>query len=219
MAVTGARCLVTVAGRAVPLDAPVAVRPGDEVRVGPATEGLRSYVGVRGGIAVAPVLGSRSTCTLSGLGPPPLRAGDVLPVGRATGVVGAPAPPPRWDATLPVVLGPRALTAAGYATLLGTEWTVTERSDRTGLRLSGPPLERASEEEPLSEGLVAGAVQVPPDGSPVLFLTQHPTTGGYPVVAVVTDLTAAAQAAPGTVLRFSRRSPSPPYAASSPGRP
>lgn len=205
VAVTGARCLVTVRDQQVPLDSPVAVRPGDEVSVGPATRGLRAYVAVRGGFDVAPVLGSRSTCTLSGLGPPPLRPGDRLPVGRlVAGAVGDPVPWVLPGGVLRVVLGPRedALTPAGLATLLSATWTVTEQSDRTGLRLAGPALERAPGAEPLSEGLVAGSVQVPHDGLPVLFLGQHPTTGGYPVVAVVTDLAPAAQLRPGDRLRL-----------------
>jgi biotin-dependent carboxylase-like uncharacterized protein len=209
VAVTGARCLLTVGGVEVPLDTPVAVRPGDEVHVGPATRGLRSYLAVRGGLDVAPVLGSRSTCTLSSLGPLPLRPGDVLPVGRlVAAAVADPVPSvlPADEVVLQVRLGPRdaALSSAGLATLLGATWTVSERSDRTGLRLTGPVLERVPGGEPLSEGLVAGSVQVPPDGAPVLFLRQHPTTGGYPVVAVVADVSPAAQLRPGDRLRLQR---------------
>jgi biotin-dependent carboxylase-like uncharacterized protein len=180
---------------------------GAVLDVGPVPTGLRSYVAVRGGIDVAPVLGSRSTCTLSGLGPLPLRQGDRLAVGRQ--VAGEPKqvdPPARGAGPLQVLLGPRedALTADGLRALLEQDWTVTPDSDRTGLRLDGPALERADSAELLSEGVVAGALQVPPDGRPVLFLANHPTTGGYPVVAVVrrADLGRAAQAAAGERLRF-----------------
>jgi len=185
------------------------VPAGTVVDVGPLAR-LRGYLAVRGGLDVELVLGSRSTCTLSGLGPPPLREGDRLGIGRE--VAGEPADPDAAGQGLsepdPVrlLLGPReeALTAAGLHALLRQPWTVTPASDRTALRLDGPPLERAGTGELPSEGLVVGAVQVPPDGRPVLFLANHPTTGGYPVVAVVVraDLARAAQAAPGDVLRF-----------------
>ncbi len=137
--------------------------PGRRGRVGPATDGLRSYLAVRGGIDVPPVLGSRSTCTLSGLGPPPLRAGDRLPLGRAAGVVASPARR-RGGRDLRVVLGP-APDPGRLATLLGT--VDRDRAVRPHRAPPGrPELERATDEEPLSEGLVAGAVQVPPDGRP-----------------------------------------------------
>jgi biotin-dependent carboxylase-like uncharacterized protein len=192
---------VAVAGRAR------FVPTGTVLDVGRVRDGVRGYVAVRGGLDVPPVLGSRSTCTLSGLGPPPLRAGDRLAVGHD--VAGEPrdaAAPVRAHGPLRVLLGPRedALTGTGLRALLTQEWTVAPASDRTGLRLDGRPLERAGAAELPSEGVVTGAVQVPPDGRPVLFLANHPTTGGYPVVAVVcrADLGRAAQAAPGDRLSF-----------------
>jgi biotin-dependent carboxylase-like uncharacterized protein len=183
------------------------VPAGTVLDVGSVQPGVRGYLAVRGGIDVAPVLGSRSTCTLSGLGPAPLSAGDRLPVGRA--VAGEPrdvdAGPAR-SGPLRLLLGPRddALTAAGLQALLDQEWTVTPASDRTGLRLDSAPLQRVESGELPSEGVVVGSLQVPPDGRPVLFLANHPTTGGYPVVAVVVraDLARAAQAAAGSRLRF-----------------
>lgn len=189
-------------------DAARFVPAGGVVDVGPVRRGLRSYVAVRGGVDVDPVLGSRSTCTLSGLGPPPLREGDRLRVGRLTrgepGAVVVPELPA--EPVLRLLPGPRddALTPAGWRALTGTAWTVSPDSDRTGVRLQGPALERSTAGELASEGVVVGAVQVPPDGRPVVFLANHPTTGGYPVVGVVhtDDLWTAAQAAPGTVLRF-----------------
>ena len=185
------------------------VPAGTVLDVGPVPRGLRGYLAVRGGLDVPPVLGSRSTCTLSGLGPPPLRAGDRLPLGRQ--VAGEPravaAPELPAEPVLRVLPGPRddALTATGWAQLTGTAWEVSDRSDRTGVRLDGPPVERAARPEPLSEGVVPGAVQVPPDGRPVVFLPGCPTTGGYPVVGVVRedDLWLVAQAAPGARLRLS----------------
>ena len=107
---------------------------------------------------------------------------------------------------LDVLPGPRRdwLTPDAWTTLISEEWAVTADSNRVGLRLSGPALERARSDELPSEGLVPGAVQVPPDGAPVLFLVDHPVTGGYPVLAVVrsADLPAAAQLRPGDVVRF-----------------
>lgn len=190
------------------------VPAGAVLDVGPVRSGLRAYVAVRGGVDVPAVLGSRSTCTLSGLGPPPLNAGDRLGVGVGADVAGEPrdlpSPAPRAG-PLRLLPGPRdhALTDDGLKALLDVAWTVGTASDRTGLRLEGPALRRAGDDELPSEGVVAGSVQVPPEGRPVLFLANHPTTGGYPVVAVVVraDLGRAAQLAPGDVLRFSLRTP------------
>ena len=190
-------------------DAARFVTAGTVLDVGPVPRGLRGYVAVRGGVDTGVVLGSRSTCTLSGLGPPPLQAGDRLAVGHDVRGEPRPVPVPVLPAepVLRLLRGPRdeALTDAGWERLLGTAWTVSTASDRSGVRLEGPALDRAVRGELLSEGVVPGAVQVPPDGRPVLFLANCPTTGGYPVVAVVrdADLWLAAQAAPGTPLRFS----------------
>ncbi|MGW2171799.1 5-oxoprolinase subunit C family protein [Streptomyces sp. NPDC005047] len=208
--VGGAPCPVTVDGRPAAWGAPVRVPAGAVLDVGAAARGVRSYVAVAGGIAVDAVLGSRSTDLLSGLGPLPLRDGDVLPVGPPARVVPppmtAPWPGPPAELVLPVRLGPRAdwFSPAALRTLMSAAYRVSPHSNRIGLRTEGPPLERAATGELPSEGMVLGAVQVPPDGRPVIFLHDHPTTGGYPVVAVVAEpaLAAAAQAAAGTRVRF-----------------
>ncbi len=210
VAVTGAPAPVSVGGRPAPRDSPVTVRPGELLVLGTPVAGLRSYVAVRGGIDVPPVLGSRSTDTLSGLGPAPLAAGDRLPVGSLAGdepvVDVAPVRGPSGEPVLGVLAGPRRtwLAPDAWAALTTRPWTVSPDSDRVGLRLAGPRLRRARHDELLSEGLVPGALQVPPDGAPVLFLADHPVTGGYPVLAVVVsaDLPAAAQLRPGDTLRF-----------------
>jgi len=210
VAVSGASAPVTVDGRAAPFDAPLTLRPGQVLGLGNPAVGLRSYVAVRGGIGVPPVLGSRSTDTLSGLGPAPLRPGDVLPVGALAAdepvVDVAPVRAPSSWPVLRVLPGPRRdwLAPAAWTALTAEDWTVSPDSDRVGLRLAGPRLDRARTDELPSEGLVPGAVQVPPDGAPVLFLVDHPVTGGYPVLAVVTtdDLPAAAQLRPGDRVRF-----------------
>lgn len=210
VAVTGAPAPPAVDGRAVPLNAPVTVPGGAVLSLGRPEAGLRSYVAVRGGVDVPPVLGSRSTDTLSGLGPAPLVAGDRLPVGSLAGeepvVDVAAVGPPATDPLLSVLPGPRRswLVAAAWTALTSQPWTVTADSDRVGLRLAGPRLERARGEELPSEGLVPGALQVPPDGALVLFGADHPVTGGYPVLAVVVtaDLPAVAQLRPGDTVRF-----------------
>jgi biotin-dependent carboxylase-like uncharacterized protein len=210
VAVTGAPSPVTVDGRAAPFDAPLTLAPGQVLALGTPPVGLRGYLAVRGGVDVPPVLGSRSTDTLSGLGPARLTAGDRLAVGRLMAdepfVDVAAVRPPSSRPVLGVLPGPRRdwLVAGAWTALCSHEWTVTPDSNRVGLRLSGPTLERARADELPSEGLVPGAVQVPPDGSPVLFLADHPVTGGYPVLAVVrtADLPAAAQLRPGDVVRF-----------------
>ncbi len=212
LAVTGAPCAVSVAGRAMPLAEPFAVRRGETVVVGAAVAGLRSYVAVSGGLDVAPVLGSRSTDTLGLVGPPPLRDGDVLPVGEPTGLpagtdLGPLREPPR-PARLRVLAGPRLDWFDGGVldALTSSPYTVTADSNRVGLRLDGPVLRRTRAEELPSEGLVLGAVQVPASGQPLVFLADHPTTGGYPVVALVDprDLWQCAQLRPGEQARFSR---------------
>jgi biotin-dependent carboxylase-like uncharacterized protein len=210
VAVTGAPAPVTVGGRPAPFDAPLPLGAGAELALGLPPVGLRSYVAVRGGVDVPPVLGSRSTDTLSGLGPPRLSAGMAIPVGTLAAdepfVDVAPVRPPSSAPVLRVLPGPRRdwLEPAAWTALTGQVWTVSPDSDRVGLRLDGPALARARTDELPSEGLVPGALQVPPDGAPVLFLADHPVTGGYPVLAVVTtaDLPAAAQLRPGDRVSF-----------------
>ncbi|MFE5325004.1 biotin-dependent carboxyltransferase family protein [Embleya sp. NPDC056575] len=210
-AVVGAPCPVRVAGRPVAWGAAIRVPAGAVLEVGPATAGLRTYVALAGGVAVEPILGSRSTDLLSGLGPPPLADGDLLPLGEPTG----PTPPgadvhrrsgPPTELVLPLVLGPRQdwFTDTARNSLGAARYTVASASNRIGLRTDGPALTWARTDELPSEGMVLGAVQVPPDGRPVLFLADHPVTGGYPVIGVVPEehLSAAAQATPGTPVRF-----------------
>ncbi|GAA1910874.1 biotin-dependent carboxyltransferase family protein [Nocardioides lentus] len=217
LAVTGAPLAVTVVRdgtrRTHGVGAAVAVPDGAEVALGAPARGLRSWVGVRGGLATARPLGSASVDLLAGLGSPP-GPGSVLPVGpapeeAAPALDQVPLPaPPDGDLELRVVLGPRDdwFGPDALAALRGP-WTVDARSNRVGIRLEGPELVRRAERldaELPSEGTVAGAVQVAATGRPVLFLADHPVTGGYPVVAcvVVDDLPLAAQAAPGHRVRF-----------------
>jgi KipI family sensor histidine kinase inhibitor len=225
LAVTGARVELDIApsGRRPVQDAPFALLDGETLSLGAATSGLRAYVAVRGGIELAAELGSRSTDTMSGLGPAPLEAGSVLPVGNAGSghVVGASEPStlrvsPGETAFLRITPGPRDdwFGRAGLDRLTGQDWLSGSASDRIGVRLELPgpgsggdqpaPLERVRDGELQSEGTVAGALQVPPSGLPVLFLADHPVTGGYPVIAAVVpeDLPVAAQLPPGSTVRF-----------------
>lgn len=210
VAVTGAECEVRVDGRAVAFGEPVAVRSGQTVRVGPARTGVRSYLAVAGGVAVEPVLGSRSTDTLAGVGPAVLEAGAVLPVGTSSGrPVGVDTTAVRRTPGAVVLRyrpGPRAdwFAPEAWDLLGGGSYVVSADSNRIALRLDGPPLPRARGGELPSEGLVLGAIQVPPAGRPLVFLNDHPTTGGYPVIGVVhaDDLAWCAQLRPGDRVSF-----------------
>jgi biotin-dependent carboxylase-like uncharacterized protein len=210
VAVTGALADLSVDGRAVDWGVPVRVRAGQRVAVGRARAGVRSYLAATGGIAVKRVLGSASRDLLSGLGPPPVAAGDRLelgaPAGPASAIDMSPYPLPADAMELRVHDGPRAdwLSQAGRSALATARWTVSADSNRVALRLQGPPVERDRREELPSEGVVLGAVQSLPDGGLVVFLADHPTTGGYPVVAIVdpASLGACAQARPGAEVRF-----------------
>lgn len=197
VAVTGAHCPGAVYSEAAETG---------ELTLGAPPTGLRSYVAVRGGIDVPRVLGSRSADLLSGLGPAPLRAGDRLAIGPAG--TAAPRPERVLAPSLPepvplrVLPGPRADWLAG--SLVGSSYAVSPRSNRIGVRLDGPALRRARRDEVPPEGLLAGAVQLPPDGQPVIFLADHPVTGGYPIVAVLieADVALLAQCRPGTRVVF-----------------
>ncbi len=214
LAVTGAPCPVTAAGRREGCRAALRLPAGHQLRLGAPTTGLRTYVGVRGGLAVTPVLGSRATDLLAGLGPAVLSAGDRLPVGPPPlappyGEVAPGVDPADGPVRRRVVLGPRDdwFTSSAVARLLDATWTVSPQADRVGLRLTGPPLERAVTGELRSEGVLPGALQVPPRGLPTLLLADAPVTGGYPVIAVVVaaDVDRAAQVRPGQTLRFTTR--------------
>ncbi|MDT7708972.1 MAG: hypothetical protein QOG20_4579 [Pseudonocardiales bacterium] len=209
VALAGAHAPADLDGRPMGHHAVLPLRRGQVLTLGVPPTGLRTYLAVRGGIAVEPVLGSRATDVLSGVGPAPLGPGDVLAVGPEPSAfplidVAPVAVPPSGTVTLRAVLGPRAGWTGDPGALARTTWTASSRSDRVGMRLEGEPLRRLDRRELPSEGMVRGAVQVPPGGEPVLFLADHPVTGGYPVVAVVldADVDRAAQVRPGQQVRF-----------------
>ncbi len=210
IAVAGAVADVHVDGREVGWGVPVHVAGGQRIEVARARRGVRSYLAIAGAITAAPVLGSASTDLLSGLGPPALATGDVLTLGTPSGpppaIDMAPYPQPADSTRLTLHDGPRRdwLTPAGAGTLTSAAWTVSPESNRIALRLQGDAVQRAHRRELPSEGIVLGAVQSLPDGGLVVFLADHPTTGGYPIVAVVDPgcLGACAQARPGSQVRL-----------------
>jgi biotin-dependent carboxylase-like uncharacterized protein len=208
VSLTGAECPATTSDGAAPWNAAFLLRGGDVLQLAVPATGLRSYLAVAGGLLVAPVLGSASTDLLSGLGPARLAAGDLLATGAPRYAHWAPAPPPVDLAalTLDLLPGPRTDWLDDSAALDGT-WTVSPDSNRVGVRLAGRALTRAgtrTDAELPSEPLVRGAIQLPPSGEPVAFGPDHPTTGGYPVVAVLTEASAdlLAQCRPGTSVRL-----------------
>lgn len=208
-----ARAVIALAGAAVSVTvrdhagmsreyqtyAPIALEPGDIVTIGHPRRGMRTYLAVRGGFEVAPVLGSAATDTLAVVGPPIVTAGSVLALKQETAGLSSVAldeaaafdlPDVGDVVTLDVVLGPRTdwFTQQGLETLTNQLWQVTPQSNRIGIRLAGDvPLERRDSAELPSEGTATGAIQVPHSGQPVLFLADHPLTGGYPVIGAVAD--------------------------------
>ncbi len=210
IAVTGADAAPSLDGVPFGTNSIQYARDGQVIALGVPRTGLRSYLAVRGGIDVGEVLGSRSYDVMSQIGPKPLRPGDVLAVGRPSAGF------PDLDqapvaaiidgvAELSVIPGPRDDWFVDPDVLIRTPWLVTERSDRVGMRLTGASLEYRSRQRQLpSEGASRGAIQVPPNGFPVILGPDHPVTGGYPVIGVLADedVDKAAQIRPGQTVRL-----------------
>lgn len=208
IAVTGAPLALQLDGQPVEFDAQLQVAAGQQLCCAAPRIGLRSYLAVAGGLDLPAVLGSRACDLLSGLGPAPLRKGDVLAIGGARG----------WPTSAdPAVIigphpllefhpGPRADCFDGDALqqLCAAEYEVRPDSNRVGLRLAGAALRSRLTAELPSEGIAHGAIQVPANGQPLIFLADHPTTGGYPCIGVLRpeSLARAAQLAPGDSLGF-----------------
>lgn len=212
VALSGARVAAHLDGRPITSDGPVGVRPASRLDLGSASDGVRIYLGVRGGLDTPVELGSRSSDTQSRIGLPPLRNGTRLAIAadrlKMPGVDFAPRAPLPDVFELDLVPGPRADWFAPDAVdvLYSSTYRVTADCDRVGLRLTGPALPRLDARELPSEGVVRGAVEVLPTGQPVLLLVDYPTTCGYPVIGVVEpgSLDLAGQAGPGRRLRFRR---------------
>ena len=210
MAITGADSEPSVDRVPFGSNATQHVRDGQVITLGVPRTGLRSYLAVRGGIDVAPVLNSRSHDVLSAIGPPALAPGDVLRVGEHTEdfpeLDQAPVATITGDPVeLAVVRGPRDTWIDDPDALVRAGWTVSDRSDRVGIRLTGPALRHRQPDRQLpSEGAIRGSIQLPPNGLPVILGPDHPVTGGYPVIGVVVDrdLDALSQARPGQLVRM-----------------
>ncbi|HEY7915712.1 MAG TPA: 5-oxoprolinase/urea amidolyase family protein [Acidimicrobiales bacterium] len=186
------------------------VSDGQIVSIGRIMVGLRAYVAVSGGIETPLVMGSRSSDLLCGLGPGPLMAGDQLDVGTATRPHGLASHPiaPRLGvepAVIRVIGGPHRVHPSTLARLTSTVWAVGKASNRIGLRLEGDRQSPAHDSESIrSTPMVTGAIQIPPDGGPIVLMPDHATVGGYPVAACVitADLARLGQLRPGDALRF-----------------
>ena len=210
IAVTGADADPAVNGIPFGTNSIHHARDGEVISLGAPHSGLRTYLAVRGGIDVAPILGSRSYDVMSAIGPRPLQPGDVLPVGAHTTdypeLDQAPVAAISEDLMeLMVVPGPRDDWFTGPDALVHTDWVASDRSDRVGMRLVGRPLQyRWPDRQLPSEGATRGAIQVPHNGLPVILGPDHPVTGGYPVVGVVTDedIDKVAQIRPGQTVRL-----------------
>ncbi|MFG6493249.1 biotin-dependent carboxyltransferase family protein [Microbacterium sp. P03] len=211
-AVTGAWGALRLDGR--PLD-PYEAHPwpqGGLLDVDRFAHGSRAYLAIRGGLDAPRVLGSRATDLLAGIGPGALRPGDHIALAEEVVLPIPPSVLAPWgapvddDVRIGLAPGPRSdwFSASALHVLYDTVWTASDKADRVGVRLDGPALERARTDELPSEGMVPGALQVPPGGRPTILLADGPVTGGYPVIAVVADasLDALGQVRPGTRLRF-----------------
>jgi biotin-dependent carboxylase-like uncharacterized protein len=211
VAVTGASGPITLDGRPAAYGRALRVSAGQRLTIGVPAVGLRTYVGLAGGLAHPRELTSRSTDTLAGLGPSPLAAGDRVDAAGHRSVPplhDLPALDRSGDLTLDVVLGPREdwFAPAAVSAFLTSPWRVSPASSRVGVRLDGAVLARAVQRELPSEPCVRGSVQVAADGRPIVLGPDHPVTGGYPVIAVVVDAHTdrLAQARAGQVVRFAR---------------
>jgi biotin-dependent carboxylase-like uncharacterized protein len=214
MAVVGADFDVTCGDQAVTTGQSFRARRGEVLRFGKRHLGARAYLAVAGGILTDPVLGSRATslvCRMGGVQGRALAAGDRLPVENSAGsgsirrAIGL-SLPTAGRVRLRVLPGPQAEWFRPEAAhlLTSTSFRISSRSNRMGYRLEGPPLRWARGDEPVSEALPMGAIQVPSAGAPILLMADRQTAGGYPKIATViaADLPLAGQVAPGEFIEF-----------------
>lgn len=217
VAITGGDLQPTLDGTRLSMWESFLAPAGSMLRFAAPITGMRAYVAVGGGIDTSPALGSCSTHISSGLGGlsgGPLRQGDSLPVGvsNESATAGAKLPGELRatcgkEIVARVIPGPqqKQFSATGTETFFASTYTVTESSDRQGLRLDGPTIESESGRyDIVSDAVVPGSIQVPGDGKPIVLLADSQTTGGYAKIGVVptVDLPLLAQATPGTAIRF-----------------
>lgn len=217
IALTGADMAPKINGALIELYAAVSVKAGDTLTMGTAKRGMRSYLAVAGGFDIPVIMGSQSTnlkCGLGGFQGRKLQKGDELPLnqnGSLAGMEHRKIPPRNVypdEITLRVIPGPQDdyFTDRGMETFLGTAYTVSDKSDRMGIRLTGEKIENKNGVDIISDGVTTGSVQIPASGTPIIMMADRQTTGGYAKIATVIaeDLKAATQARPGTVVRFAR---------------
>jgi biotin-dependent carboxylase-like uncharacterized protein len=216
VSVTGADFDLTVDGRAAPVSAPFVVPAGAVLRIGARCRGARAYLAIAGGIAVPPVLESRSThlpSAMGGLDGRPLRPGDRLPLGEKRGRTPfswkkgyGPFSVPDGRATVRILPGPQLDRFASDALdiLQSAPYVLDANSNRMGFRLRGPTLRHVGGAEMLSDATPMGAIQVPADGQPIVLMADRQTTGGYPNIATVisADIGLVGQLAPGDSISF-----------------
>ena len=217
VAVCGAEFEITCNGQTIAGSASVSIPCGGRVHFGRRRAGARAYLAVAGGVQTAPLLGSRATHLVSAMGGLQGRAlivGDQLPIQpdapgvkphRAAGIT-----LPTGRARLRILPGPQAdwFTPQAMATLTSVSFRISPRSNRMGYRLQGPPLPRSRVDEPISEPVAFGAIQVPAAGEPILLMADRQTAGGYPKIAsvIAADLPIAGQLAPGDFIEFAAAS-------------
>jgi antagonist of KipI len=214
IAIAGADLAPTLDGTPLSTTGIAECPAGSVLRFGDRRSGARAYVAIDGGIALPPVLGSRSTHVMSGLGGiggRALRAGDRIPLGaaapRSLATTSLKHQKHAGGARLRVMKGPQFdyVHPSALDTLQRTRFMISPQSDRMGYRLTGGTLGKAERGgEMVSDVTLVGAVQVPPSGQPILLMADRQTTGGYPQIAVVitADLPLAAQLAPGDTVTF-----------------
>ena len=216
VAVTGADLTLQCNGQEVPGYRAFSVRAGDVLSFGAPRSGCRAYRAFAGGLALAPVLGSRSTTARFGIGGYQgrrLQKGDELTLNRSIEALPrmdrrrlTPEPPVQGVRTVRVLMGPQddRFTQAGLDTFLRETYAVSAESDRMGYRLDGPAVEHRTDGNIISDGIVTGSIQVPSDGKPIVMLADHQTVGGYTKIATVitADLPLLAQCRAGDRLRF-----------------
>ncbi len=210
ISVTGAPASVQVNGREREISRAIYVASDSEVAIRFGNQGLRTYVAIRGSISGSPVMGSLSFDELSQIGTPPVKTGDRFTItNQVAGPISVdyfpgPAVTGQVEIEIEAMPAPRWSGFSNGQTLFESEFQVTQSINRVGLRLTGPELVWSAKERLASEGVIMGAIQIPVDGMPLIFGPDHPTTGGYPVIAVVSrsSLDILAQTTPGTKVRF-----------------
>ena len=194
IALTGAGCEATLAGKSLWTGWSFPVKPGEQLRLHQPRRGMRSYLAVSGGIVVPEVMGSRSTDLKGGFGGVDgrlVRDGDNLPVGEPERIVTRSRGVKQllWHNRVRALPGPEYtdFTPSARQDFWRNGWQLSAQSNRMGYRLVGNSLERESNQELLSHGLIPGVVQVPPNGQPIVLMADAQTTGGYPRIACVIE--------------------------------